>query len=99
MDAQKGYISLERAKTMIIMALDQFDQELASRAAHILYNHERLNIVEVAETKTNMMMCRPAGITYYDRIHVPVPERVDILVFDCGIEPSRRISVPCVIHK
>lgn len=66
MDAQKGYISLERAKTMIIMALDQFDQELASRAAHILYNHERLNIVEVAETKTNMMMCRPAGITMDD---------------------------------
>lgn len=57
---------MAQAKNIIIAALDQFDPELATRAANVLYNDERLNIVEVAEAKTNMMQCRPAGVTMED---------------------------------
>lgn len=66
MDSQKEYIPLQSAKNIIISALDQFDPELSGRAAGVLFNEERLNISEVTEAKTNMMMCRPAGMTMED---------------------------------
>lgn len=66
MDNPEEYIPLQNAKNIIINALDQFDPELASRATDVLFNKERLNIAEVPEAKTNMMMCRPAGITMKD---------------------------------
>lgn len=62
----KNYIPLESAKSIIITALGQFDTELGVRAAEILFNDKRLNIVEVTEAKTHMMMCRPSGITLED---------------------------------
>lgn len=75
MNDRTDYISLEHAKNVIIAALDQFNPELASRAASVLYNEERLNIVEVADAKTNMMQCRPAGVTMDDvkaaDMHIP----------------------------
>jgi hypothetical protein len=60
------YIPLADAKNVIITALDKFNPELASRAASVLYNEDRLNIVEVAEAKTNMMQCRAANVTMED---------------------------------
>lgn len=66
MSDRADYIPLEHAKNVIVTALDQFDPELANRAASVLYNEGRLNIVEVAEAKTNMMQCRPAGVTIED---------------------------------
>lgn len=63
---RENHISLEHAKNVIITALDQFNPALASRAETILYNEERLNIVEVKEAKTNMMQYRPARVTMDD---------------------------------
>lgn len=63
---QKNYLPLESAKNTIITALNQFDPELGTRAAEILFNDERLNIVEVTAAKTNMMQCRAAGTTMED---------------------------------
>ncbi len=57
---------MEHAKTVIITALDQFNPDLASHAASVIYDEDRLNIVEVSEPKTNMMQCRPAGMTIDD---------------------------------
>lgn len=75
MNSRADYISLEQAKDVIITALDQFYPELAERAASVLHNPERLNIVEVEEPKTNMMQCRPAGLTIADLqaagMHIP----------------------------
>lgn len=75
MDNRDNYIPLKEAKNVIMTALDQFDPELAVRAANILYDEKRLNIVEVARSKTNMMQCRPAGLTIEDvkaaDMHIP----------------------------
>lgn len=72
---RKDYIPLEDAKKLIIAALDQFNPELAVRAAGVLYDEARLNVVEVESARTNMMQCRPAGITMEDVIaadmHIP----------------------------
>lgn len=58
-----GYIPLEEAKASIIAALNQFHRELGARAAQILHDDRRMNIVENPDNKTQMMMCRPAGLT------------------------------------
>lgn len=58
-------ISVECAKNIIIDALDQFDPQLGFHAADIL-NSDRLNLIEEHAPKTNMMMCRPKGITIAD---------------------------------
>jgi hypothetical protein len=57
------YIPLDDAKETIIAVLNQFNPDLGTRAAEILYNEERLNIVENPSQKTGMMQCRPAGLT------------------------------------
>jgi hypothetical protein len=61
-----NYIPLDDAKGIIITALEQYHPEFASYAENILFNDKRLNIVEVTEAKTKMMLCRPAGITVKD---------------------------------
>lgn len=60
------YIKLDDAKAMITKALREFDEDLGERAQNILLNEERMNIVEVTEARTNMMVCRPAGLTIED---------------------------------
>lgn len=66
MNDKTDYIPLEHAKNLIITALDHFDPELATRATSVLYHDKRLNIVENPEVKTDMMQCRPAGVTIKD---------------------------------
>lgn len=66
MNERADYIPLEHGKNIIIAALDGFNPELAHRAASILYNEERLNVTEVTTAKTNIMQCRPAGVTIED---------------------------------
>lgn len=58
-------IPLDTAKKNIIEALNNFDRDLGRRAADILYNEERTNIVE-QQPQTNMMQCRQAGTTIDD---------------------------------
>lgn len=76
MSCATDYISLDDAKRLIVTALDEFDPKLASRAASILYDNERLNVVEVDEAKEEkMQQCRPAGFTMEDvkslKMHKP----------------------------
>ena len=64
---QTNYIPLKEAKSLIISALDQFDQDLGRRAASILGSAERLNIIEVTQAKPRMMQrCRFAKSTLKD---------------------------------
>lgn len=59
-------IPLDVAKHVIATALQNFDPALGARAARILYDDARMNIVEEAAPKTGMMQCRPAGLTVAD---------------------------------
>ena len=62
----ENYLPLDSAKKLIISALDQFNPALGVRAASVLYDDKRAHIVEVDKSKTNMMACRPSGITNDD---------------------------------
>ena len=61
-----GEIPLDVAKQIIVTSLSEFDPALGQRAAAILYNEDRLNVVEAVEARTGMMQCRPAGVTISD---------------------------------
>ena len=60
------YIPLEEAKALIIDSLTEFDPILGQEAGAILYNDDQTNIVEEPVARTNMMVCRPAGVTIDD---------------------------------
>ena len=70
------YIPLQDAKALIINALSEYHPALGSKAAEVLYNHERLNIVEAPEPITGMMQCRPMGM---DREYL---EKFDMVIDD-----------------
>jgi len=76
---RKNYTPLKKAKIEIIQALEAFDPDLGQRASSILSDDRRLNIVEVTKAQTNMMMCRPAGITMDDIIaaNMYIPDFAD----------------------
>ena len=57
------YTPLAEAKIAIITTLSKFHQDLGQRAADILYNDDRMNIVEMPEHPKGVMQCRPAGLT------------------------------------
>lgn len=65
-EKHENYISLDKAKQTILDALGAFDSELEESASEILYNDNRMNIVEVDQHRTNMMLSRPAGLTVDD---------------------------------
>lgn len=59
-------IPLDIAKHRMLAALQEFDISLGDRAARVLSDERRLNIVEEAVPRTGMMQCRPAGLTIDD---------------------------------
>lgn len=59
-------IPLQTAKDIIVQGLQDFDDALGRRAFDILNDEKRCNIVETDKPNTNMMACRPAGITIAD---------------------------------
>lgn len=63
---QIDYIPLEMAKGLIVQALGEFEPELRVLAEKILSDENRLNVVEEMQPKTNMMACRPAGVSIED---------------------------------
>ncbi len=62
------YIPLTTAKQVIIDALNSFDTELGRCAAQILFDDMRANIVEEKHPVTQMMQCRPSGVSPEDLI-------------------------------
>lgn len=75
---QDSYISLDTAKGLIIDALTEFDETLGTRAAAILHNDERMNVLEITDPRivdpqavVEVQMYRPAGITEEDMANSP----------------------------
>lgn len=59
-------VSLERAKTLIANALHATSEELGARAAELLNNPARLNLLEVAPGACQMMRCRASLLSAED---------------------------------
>ncbi len=65
----ESHISLDVAKGLIVDALTDFDAALGQRAADILYNDARTNILETANPEiVEVQMYRPAGVTHADLV-------------------------------